>query len=249
MGSGGAMTTLFVSDVHLSGARPQMADAFSDFLSRQARRARALYILGDLFDVWLGDDDERPPHPRITEELATLTASGVPVFLLHGNHDFLIGEEFLSRTGCRLLIDPARIEVDGTPVLVMHGDTLCTRDTDYQAFRRMTRDPNNQREFLALPMVERARRAAGMRAEAHQAVQLKAEDIMDVTPDAVTDTMVEHGVRHLIHGHTHRPAIHAMVLEGQPAVRIVLGDWYERDAVLIWDREGYRLARVSDLGE
>ena len=241
------MTTLFVSDVHLSDARPHMVEAFSAFLSDHARRARTLYILGDLFDAWLGDDDRRPPHARIAEDLAALTASGVPVFMIHGNHDFLIGERFLEFTGCRLLADHARIEIEGTPVLIMHGDTLCTRDTDYQAFRRMTRDPANQREFLALPLAERARRAAGMREQANQAVQLKAEDIMDVTPEAVAEAMRAHGVRHLIHGHTHRPRVHDMVLDGDAAVRIVLGDWYERDSVLVWDDEGYRLARVADL--
>ncbi|MDX1435008.1 MAG: UDP-2,3-diacylglucosamine diphosphatase [Gammaproteobacteria bacterium] len=241
------MSTLFVSDVHLSAARPQMAEAFSAFLAGPARRAQTLYILGDLFDAWLGDDDLRQPHGRIVEELAALTASGVPVFMVHGNHDFLIGARFVELTGCRLLADHTRIEVAGTPVLVMHGDTLCTRDTDYQAFRRMTRDPENQRQFLALPLAERAKRAAGMQREAHQAVQLKAEDIMDVTPDAVSAALREHGVRHLVHGHTHRPRIHDFTLDGDPAVRIVLSPWYEHGSALVWDDAGYRLTPVEDL--
>ena len=138
------MATLFVSDVHLSSARPQMVAAFLSFLDQKARHADSLYVLGDLFDVWLGDDDDRAPHPEIVEALARLTESGLPVSVLPGNHDFLIGEEFARHTGCALLPDHQPVDVHGIPVLLMHGDTLCTRDVDYQEFRKWARDPDNQ---------------------------------------------------------------------------------------------------------
>jgi UDP-2,3-diacylglucosamine hydrolase len=241
------MATLFVSDVHLSARRPEIVDAFEAFLDDQARRADAVYVLGDLFDEWLGDDDDRAPHPRVTDSLARLSDSGVPVSIMHGNHDFLLGAGFERLSRCRLIPDPSVVEVAGTRVLLMHGDILCTRDADYQAFRKMTRDPDTQREFLNLPLAARAERAAALRGQSREAMRLKPEDIMDVTPEAVVEAMRRHDVRHFIHGHTHRPAVHRLEVVGESAVRIVLGDWYEQDSVLIWSPADYRLGRIGEL--
>ena len=241
------MSTLFVSDVHLNATRPNIVRAFIEFLDSKASRADALYILGDLFDLWLGDDDGKPPHPEICAALAALTSKGLPVSVVHGNHDFLLGKRFSKRTGCTLLRDHTVIDVQGTGTLIMHGDTLCTRDVEYQKFRKMTRNVINQKLFLAMPLAKREEKAAGIRSETQKDVALKSADIMDVTPEAVDDAMRKHGVRHLIHGHTHRPAIHRFDLDGAQATRIVLGDWYEQDSVLIWDEAGYRLGRVADL--
>lgn len=241
------MATLFVSDVHLSARRPEIVDAFERFLQNQARRADAVYVLGDLFDEWLGDDDDRAPHLRITRALASLSESGVPVRIMHGNHDFLLGASFEQASCCRLIRDPSVVEVEGTRVLLMHGDVLCTRDADYQAFRKMARDPDHQREFLQLPLEARAERAAALRGQSREAMRLKPEDIMDVNPEAVVDIMREFDVRHFVHGHTHRPAVHALEVAGESAVRIVLGDWYEQDSVLVWSGEGYRLGRIKDI--
>ncbi len=241
------MATLFVSDVHLSAQRPDIVDAFEQFLQSQARQADAVYILGDLFDEWLGDDDDRAPHPRITRALSGLSESGVPVRIMHGNHDFLLGASFEQASRCSLIGDPSVIDVGSTRVLVMHGDSLCTRDTDYQAFRKMSRERDNQREFLGLPLEARAERAAALRGQSREAMRLKPEDIMDVTPEAVVEAMREHNVRHFIHGHTHRPAVHELEVAERSAVRIVLGDWYQQDSVLIWSGGGYRLGRISDI--
>jgi UDP-2,3-diacylglucosamine hydrolase len=241
------MSTLFVSDVHLNNARANIVRAFLDFLDQKARHADALYILGDLFDEWLGDDDDKPPHAEVSDALAALTATGLPVFVVHGNHDFLLGKKFAKRSGCELLGDHTLIDVYGTSTLIMHGDTLCTRDVNYQSFRKMTRNPVVQKMFLTLSLSKRAEKAAGIRAESKQDMALKADDIMDVTPEAVDDVMRKYNVRHLIHGHTHRPAVNKFTLDGDDAVRIVLGDWYEQDSVLIWDESGYRLGRVGEL--
>jgi len=241
------MSTLFVSDVHLNSARANIVRAFIEFLEQKARHADALYILGDLFDEWLGDDDDRPAHGETSEALTALTSTGVPVSVVHGNHDFLIGKKFAKRTGAKLLGDHTNIDVYGTPALIMHGDTLCTRDTSYQSFRKMTRNPLMQKMFLSMSLAKRAEKAAGIRSESSKDVALKSDEIMDVTPQAVDDVMRKHAVRHLIHGHTHRPAIHNFLLDEEEATRIVLGDWYEQDSVLIWDEAGYRLGRIADL--
>ncbi len=241
------MSTLFVSDVHLNDARANIVRAFLEFLDQKARHADALFILGDLFDAWLGDDDDDPPHLEISDALAALTATGLPVSVVQGNHDFLLGEKFAQRSGCTLLGDHTVIDVYGISTLIMHGDTLCTRDVDYQNFRKMTRDPSVQKMFLSMSLDERAEKAANIRRETQKDVALKTDEIMDVTPEAVDEIMRKHEVRHLIHGHTHRPAIHEFTLDDREATRIVLGDWYQQDSVLIWNETGYRLGRVGDL--
>ncbi len=235
---------LFASDVHLSAHRPARVDAFLAFLAGPCRDAAAVYLLGDVFDEWLGDDDDRPPHPRVLDALATLTAGGVVVGFLHGNHDFLVGAGFVERTGCQVLGQPVRLDVHGVPVLALHGDQLCTRDEDYQAWRRTYTDPVNQQRFLALPFPARVARAAALRQESRALTRLKPEDIMDVTGDAVTQMLREHGVRHMVHGHTHRPALHRLDVDGAPGLRAVLGDWYEDDRVLAWDAHGPRLVHA-----
>ncbi len=241
------MTVLFASDIHLSAQRPQRAEAFIAFLDVPCRAADALYLLGDVFDEWLGDDDRRAPHPAVVEALAELTGSGVPVAFARGNHDFLAAEGFCADTGCTLLPEPARVEVHGTPVLVLHGDTLCTRDEDYQAWRRTFMDPCQQRRFLALTLEERARRASALRHQSAALTRLKPEEIMDVTPAAVTAMLKAHGARHMVHGHTHRPAVHTLELDGAPGMRAVLGDWYEEEKILRWDAGGPRLGSVREL--
>ena len=241
------MTTLFVSDVHLSAERPVAIAAFLAFIDGPARRADAVYLLGDIFDQWLGDDDQTTHHTDILAAIARLTNAGVPVSLFHGNHDFLVGHDFSDRSGCKVLGDSSVIELGGAPVLITHGDGLCTDDAEYQAFRRLSRDPENQARFLSLPMSAREQQAEELREQSRAAKQLKPADIMDVNQDAVATAMRERHVHLLIHGHTHRPATHEFDLDGQPAQRIVLGDWYAADHVLVWDANGFRAGAVQDM--
>lgn len=241
------MPVWFLSDVHVSAGRPEGVAALTGFLAGPARRADRVYVLGDLFDVWLGDDDHRAPHPEVVDALGALSRAGVPVAVMHGNHDFLLGDDFRRTAGCTLLDDPAVVEVHGTRVLLSHGDALCTDDRDYQAFRARTRDPEVQRRFLALPLAERVAEAERLRIASREASALKPAEIMDVNAGAVREAMRAHGVRHLVHGHTHRPAIHEFDLDGAPGVRIVLGDWYEQDSALVWDASGYHLGRVAEV--
>jgi UDP-2,3-diacylglucosamine hydrolase len=241
------VTLYFVSDVHLSRHRPERLEAFLSFLAREARRADAVYILGDLFDLWLGDDDRTPPHPRVVDALAELGASGTTLYAMHGNHDFLMGAKFEQRTGCRLLPDPSVVEVQGKPVLLSHGDSLCTDDAEYQQWRAFIHNTDNQRVFLGLPLFVRKSQAAKIRKQADERAQLKPHDIMDVNQRAVEDAMRAAGVRLMVHGHTHRPAVHHFDLDGEPATRIVLGDWYEGDTLLRWDAGGYHLGPRVEL--
>jgi UDP-2,3-diacylglucosamine hydrolase len=241
------VAVLFVADVHLSAHRAGPAERFLRLLCGPARDLERLYLLGDVFDLWLGDDDERAPHPEVTQALRRLTDAGTAVHFLHGNHDFLLGADFVARTGCICLPDAAVVEVFGTPVLVMHGDTLCTDDHDYQDWRAFTRNPDTQRQFLSLTLQERVERAAAVRLEASHKARLKPEEITDVNPAAAERAMREHGVGILVHGHTHRPRVHALQIDGRPAARIVLGDWDREDRVLLWDQRGYRLGPSAEL--
>jgi UDP-2,3-diacylglucosamine hydrolase len=198
----------------------------------EPRRCTGLYILGDLFEAWIGDDNDDPHDVRVIAALRATVQRGIPVWIMHGNRDFLLGERFASATGCTLLADPARIELGDEPTLLTHGDILCTDDHEYQQFRTMVRNPEWQRQFLAKPLAERRAIAAGLRETSRQRTGEKAAEIMDVNPQAVLDTLRTHGVRRLIHGHTHRPAVHELELDGRPAQRIVLGDWYAQGSVL-----------------
>lgn len=239
------MTTLFVSDLHLSSARPTQLALFQQFIARVAqRRARALYILGDLVDVWLGDDDDdNPPNREIIAALASLRAAGVELHVGHGNRDFLYGRRFVAATGARLLSDYAVIDLHGTTTLLTHGDLLCTRDVKYQRFRRVVRHPLTRLAFLATPLAWRQRIAHRTRNGAVASMRRKDDAIMDVEEASVAAIMARFQARLIIHGHTHRPAIHDYA-DGRR--RIVLGDWYEQDGVLVCDEVGQRAMRVSE---
>jgi UDP-2,3-diacylglucosamine hydrolase len=225
--------TLFIADLHLAPNRPVPLKLFLDFLAHRAQKAEALYILGDLFEVWLGDDDDTPTYPEVLTALHTLTSHNVPVFVMQGNRDFLLGDNFKAATGCQLIPDPLVIDLYGTPTLLMHGDTLCTLDVDYQAFRQQVRDPKWQAQFLAQPLAQRRILAQQARAQSQAKSQTTVETIMDVTPEAVIQTLETHQVYHLIHGHTHRPAIHEITVNGQTAIRRVVGDWNDNSAKII----------------
>jgi UDP-2,3-diacylglucosamine hydrolase len=226
------VTTLFISDLHLSPERPQFIHLFRVFLQQEAQQAEALYILGDLFDVWLGDDAIAADIQPIVDDLLALTQSGVPVFIMVGNRDFLLDEHFSKLTGCQYLADPSVINLYGEDVLLMHGDTLCTDDLDYQQFRQLVRNPAWQKDFLAKSIEERIQIGRAARAQSKTRTQQKADEIMDVNAMAVDQAFRQHHVKRLIHGHTHRPAVHQLCVNDDNVQRIVLGDWYERSSIL-----------------
>jgi len=227
------MTTLFISDLHLDTTRPQIVEQFLAFLRDEAAKADALYILGDFFEAWIGDDAAGELESTIADALAQLQERGVPVFFMHGNRDFLLGDAYARRARMTILPDPSVIDIEGERVLLMHGDTLCTDDVRYQAFRSQTRDANWQRTFLGKPLSERQAFAAQARAESQRYTRSVDDAITDVNDEAVRGTMLAHDVRKLIHGHTHRPAQHHLELGNEKAAeRIVLGDWYERGSAL-----------------
>jgi UDP-2,3-diacylglucosamine hydrolase len=228
------MPTLFISDLHLDAGRPHIVDLYTRFLGTQARGADALYILGDLFESWIGDDDDSELAGAVAAATKALNTTGVPVFFMHGNRDFLLGAAYAARAGMTLLTDPTIVELGGERILLMHGDTLCTDDGDYQKFRTLVRNPQWQQQFLAKPLAERRAFAAQARGESKKHTAMKAAEIMDVNQRAVADTMRAHGVHRLIHGHTHRPATHRFEIDGQATERVVLGDWYEQSSVLTW---------------
>ena len=230
------MSTLFISDLHLDAARPHIVELFTRFVAAEARHAAALYILGDLFESWIGDDDDSPLAAEVARSLSGLNRSGVPVFFMHGNRDFLLAEAYAQRAGMTLLGDPTVVDFGGERTLLMHGDTLCTDDVAYQEFRAVVRSPDWQAQFRARSLSERHAFAAQARAESVKHTAGAKPEIMDVNQAAVAAAMRKHGVRTLIHGHTHRPATHHFELDGQPAERIVLGDWYEQSSVLTWPR-------------
>jgi UDP-2,3-diacylglucosamine hydrolase len=242
------VTTLFISDLHLDASRPDITDQFLDFLAREAAQAQALYILGDLFEAWIGDDDPDPDKQRSIAALKTLTSRGVPCYVMHGNRDFLLGKRFCRDTGARLLDDGTIVELYGKRVLLMHGDTLFTDDPAYQRLRRIVRNPFVKLVLRNLSLRQRQRLAEKMRAgsKAHiQAMDKSAPDIMDVNDQAVADTFRRFDVQYLVHGHTHRPAVHRLQIDGHEATRIVLGDWYDQGSVLRWNADGFELAGLQ----
>ncbi len=216
---------LFISDLHLSNDNPRTVELFLQFLAGRAHQAERLYILGDLFDAWIGDDDDASLNTRIITALRDLSDSGVKLFLQHGNRDFLLGRRFLRSSGCRLLKDPHREDLFGTPTLLMHGDLLCTDDVPYQKFRRKVRNPLVQWLFLRRSLKKRRAQAAEYRRASGEAKSEKTADIMDVNQDTVREYMIEHKVDRLIHGHTHRPACHDLSIDGRQAQRWVLAEW------------------------
>jgi len=238
------MSTLFISDLHLSAERENISKLFIEFLIQRASAADALYILGDLFEVWPGDDMIQPDYQQSITAMKQLADSGVPVFVMHGNRDFLMAEYFCEVSGSTLIDDPCVIDLYGTPTLLMHGDTLCTDDGDYQKFRIMVRDPRWQAEFLSKSAAERLAIADKYREISKAAMADKKMEIMDVNQQAVESVMSEHNIQQLIHGHTHRPAIHDFNLNEKPMKRIVLGDWYEQGSVLSCDETGCQLESI-----
>jgi len=240
------LSTLFISDLHLSPERPAITALFLEFLRGRARQAEALYILGDLFEYWIGDDVAgRPEVVPLIAALRELTDQGIPVYVMHGNRDFLLGPGFEQATGTRLLPDPSVISLYGTPVLLMHGDTLCTDDTDYLKFRAMVRNPQWVQAFLGKPMAERVAMVREYRELSKTATATKKPEIMDVNAGAVEAAFRQHGVRQMIHGHTHRPAQHRLEVDGRTVQRTVLGDWYEQGSVLTCTAEGCTLETLS----
>jgi len=238
------MTVYFLSDLHLCDERPRINALFIDFLTGPARKAQAVYILGDLLEYWVGDDTLTRDPPGFVGALRALADHGVPTFLMHGNRDFLLGAQFAAATGCRLIDDPTVIALFGTPTLLMHGDTLCTDDVAYQNMRAQVRDPKWQQQVLAQSWEQRLALALRYRGESQKQTQAKPEYITDVNQQAVEHAMRTANVTRLIHGHTHRPAVHEFMLDGQPAQRIVLPDWYESGGVLAWDERGYQILKL-----
>lgn len=230
------MSTLFVSDLHLCAARPQSNRSFFGFLEREARGAQALYILGDLFEYWIGDDDLDDAFNRsVTAALARLVAAGVPVYLMHGNRDFVMGEAFARASGVTLLPDPSLIKLGGQAVLLMHGDTLCTLDLEYQAFRREVRGQPWISRLLAQPLAQRKAAVEALRRQSEQEKRSKPAEIMDVAPAEVEAVLRRYGYPRLVHGHTHRPARHVHMVDGHACERWVLADWYQGASYLACD--------------
>jgi len=235
------MTRLFVSDVHLDAGAPEALDQFLDFMQTCAADVEALYILGDLFETWVGDDDPDPAKARVCEGLRALTGKGVGCFVLHGNRDFLLGRDFCRKTGSRLLADPVVADFEGERVLLTHSDALCTDDHSYQELRSTVRTAQWQRRFLALSLADRELLANQARAGSKEHISRTGPTIMDVNDDAVSTAYRAARVRRIIHGHTHRPGVHDTSIEGEPAQRIVLGAWYEQGSYLHSENGHYEL--------
>jgi len=235
------VATLFIADLHLQTEEPAITAGFLRFLQGEARHADALYILGDLFEAWIGDDDPNPLHREIACALKALVNSGVPCFFIHGNRDFLIGKRFARESGMTLLAEETVLDLYGRRILIMHGDTLCTDDTGYLAFRAKVHTPWIQTLFLALPLFIRSRIAAKMRAGSKAANSSKSMTIMDVNPQAVISVMEKHQVQWLIHGHTHRPDVHDLTVNNEPAHRVVLGAWHSEGSMIKVTPEGVEL--------
>jgi UDP-2,3-diacylglucosamine hydrolase len=240
------MATLFISDLHLDPGRPLITDLFEHYLaSDEVRQAEALYILGDLVEAWIGDDDDAELPRRIAAATRAVHDAGVPVYFMAGNRDFLLGEAFAERAGMTLLADGTVHDIQGQPTLLMHGDVLCTDDVAYQAVRQQVRSPEWQAQVLSMPLEARRALAIKAREDSRAHTGSTMESIMDVNAEAVVDTMRKAGVTRLIHGHTHRPAVHELMVDGNAAQRIVLGDWYEQGSVLKLTSDGAELHGLS----
>ena len=235
------MSTLFISDLHLSGERENITELFISFLDQRASKADALYILGDLFEVWPGDDMIQPDYQTSISKLKQLADNGLPIFIMQGNRDFLMSEKFAEVSGAKLIKDPTVIDLYGTPTLLMHGDTLCTDDVDYQKFRTMVRDPAWKEQFFTLPNEERLAMTSKYRKVSKEETSKKSMDIMDANQKAVEEAMLQNNVNQLIHGHTHRPAIHNFKSDSKEMKRIVLGDWFNQGSVLTCNHNSCQL--------
>lgn len=243
------MDTLFISDIHLTQERPEKLRLFIEFLHcPAARQAAAVYILGDLFEYfWLGNDDHTPPVTRVLKEITDFTRSSTRLFFIRGNRELVMDRGFESLTGCIMLDDMTVIELDGEQVLLCHGDVLCTRDVKYQWYRRFMELRFIRQLFLNLPYGLRSLLVNGLRPLMRRSADRKPPEIIDVEQEAVEAAMRRHGVREIIHGHTHRPAVHRFKLDGRDASRYVLGDWYREDSVLVCNAGGKQLLRIDEL--
>jgi UDP-2,3-diacylglucosamine hydrolase len=239
------MTTLFISDLHLDASRPAATHAFLNFLTKEASAAKKLYILGDLFEAWIGDDDPNPHHQKVVAAIAQLSESDTQCFFIPGNRDFLIGKHFLKTARMILLPDPTLIYVGGESVLISHGDIYCTDDLSYQRYRRVVHHPLTMRIYRAMPFFIRRMVIDTARGKSQTSTQYKSTQIMDVNQQAVETSMRDHQVNILLHGHTHRPAFHDFESDGQEKRRIVLGDWYQSGSVLSWDEKGPELHSID----
>lgn len=240
------MADLFLADLHLSGERPGPLAEFHSLMAGLARSMERVFILGDLFDQWLGDDDDSDGYGEVCAALAQAAAAGPALYVMHGNHDFTLGEGFATRTGATLIPDPWVTTVQGRRVVLLHGDTLCTADTEYQAYRAQVRDPVFLADFLARPLGERRALVAGIRAQSTAAVQGKPMALMDVTAEAVAAAFREADCELMVHGHTHLPGDHRPRVDGRPRRRLVLGDWLRTGSALVWDESGPRTLYAAD---
>jgi UDP-2,3-diacylglucosamine hydrolase len=239
------VTTLFISDLHIDASRPPIIERFLGFLKGEAKDADALYILGDLFESWVGDDAPDEAQSAAIDGLRALTASGVTCFVMHGNRDFLMAAQFCAMSGAQLLPDPVIVTLYGEPVLVMHGDALCTDDRGYQRLRATVRDADWQRRFLMLSIDQRRTLAGAARSGSRAHTAAMTNTITDVNADSVAAALRGSDTAILLHGHTHRPAIHALEVDGKARTRIVLGDWYDHGSVLRWNSDGPELASLN----
>ena len=238
------MTIAFISDLHLTPQRPESTRLFAEFVAGAQNLLSELYILGDLFEYWIGDDASASlGHTVVESHIRTLTKTGIKVYFMHGNRDFLINSDFVHRTGCRLLPDPSVIRLDNQDVLLAHGDALCTDDHEHQASRAQMHSSKWKNAFLDQSLEKRVQTAENMRAQSELAKQSKPVNVMDVNQNAVERLMSQHGVRVLIHGHTHRPAVHEFKLAGETARRYVLGDWYTQKSMLTYANGTFLLKR------
>jgi len=238
------MTTLFISDLHLEAERPDIAKQLLSFLETEASEADDLYILGDLFEAWVGDDDPNTHYFTIKRALRKLVDGGIPVYFMHGNRDFMIGRGFANETGVEILKDPYKVQMYGQKVLLSHGDVLCTDDVQYQRIRKMTRDPEWQATILARPLKDRLRMAEEARRQSLEQTLNLSMEITDVNQSAVEQAIQKFGVDILLHGHTHRPGVHDVQIGTRKAKRIVLGDWYTQGSMVRWDSRGPKLEEM-----
>lgn len=227
--------TLFISDIHLSPEREDITQVFLYFLKAMVPASEALYILGDFFEIWIGDDAKDDLHGRVSDALSAVHALGIPVYLMHGNRDFLIGPDFIKRSRCILLEDPSVIDLYGRQTLLMHGDSLCCADRRFQIFRKHVRNPKYQRFFLALPVRLRRAIARRIRRISYKRTQVLSEKMMDVTPRMVSTSMQKYGAWQMIHGHTHRRGFHEVQINKKAGMRVVLNDWYRKGGALKYD--------------
>jgi len=235
------VTAWFVSDLHLDPATPEIADRFRRFLAGPARGARSLFLLGDLFEAWIGDDDPEPAHRAVIAEIAAVAAAGTLVYVMRGNRDFMLGERFCADAGATLLDDPAIVEHPGGRVLITHGDGLCVDDRAYQRLRALVRDPGVRASFARLPIEARRRLASEARAGSREHLASAARYITDVNAAAVESVFRDAGVDLMVHGHTHRPGVHRLEVDGAPRTRVVMGAWHDDADVVRWDEAGWQL--------